>query len=275
MPTVGTLEATTLGLDEWRDALQDAVKCRPNWTEGYLRLGLVHLGLYRRRAKEWLEDSQVDPREIARMAEPLWLLGALHDQEATTTGPVGENDVLSLEPIRDHLVPALTCFLEARRCSPFLALSHAELASLDELLEKNDPASTYTTRALRLSGNDGQLIEFLAQVAVQTGDRGLAARCWRKQLRVNPSSWSDVADQAALVLSTDELLSDVVTDGHDAVRFAERLYGDADRREERDQCLQAAITRLPFDRKLSAAERLFTKLMHGRASISASRPASE
>ena len=206
-----------------RDALEDAVKRRPNWAEGYLRLGLVHLGLYRRRAREWLEDSQVDPREIARMAEPLWLLGAFHDHRAMTTGPAGETDVLSLEPIRDHLVPALTCFLEARRCSPFLALSHAELASLNELLENGDTASTYVARALRLSGNDSQLIEFLAQVAVQTGDRGLAAQCWRKQLRVNPSSWSDVADEAAAVLSTDELLSDVVTDGHGAVRFAERL----------------------------------------------------
>ena len=111
-------------------------------------------------------------------------------------------------------------------------------------------------------------------MAVQTGDRGLAARCWRKQLRVNPSSWSDVADQAALVLSTDELLSDVVTDGHDAVRFAERLYGDADRREERDQCLQAAITRLPFDRKLSAAERLFYEA-HARAGLNQREQACE
>jgi O-antigen ligase len=257
MPTVGTLETTILGLDEWRDALQDAVRQRPNWAEGYLRLGLVHLGLYRRQAKEWLEDSGVDPKEIARMAEPLWLLGALHDDQLTTAQPPTDTAVLSLEPIRDHLAPAVICFLEARRCCPFLALTHAELASLHELLIQGDPASRYGARALGLSGNDGQMIDFLAQVAVQTGDVGLAAHCWRKKLDVNPSSWPAVADEAATVLSATELLSDVAVDGRNAVRFAERLYGEAEQRQERDLFFQTALTRLATDHEITAAERLF------------------
>ena len=151
---------------------------------------------------------------------------------------------------------------------PFLALSHAELASLNELLENGDTASTYVARALRLSGNDSQLIEFLAQVAVQTGDRGLAAQCWRKQLRVNPSSWSDVADEAAAVLSTDELLSDVVADGHGAVRFAEALLR---RRRSAESAISAYRPRSHDCRSTGNSARrsgCFTKLMHGRASIS-------
>ena len=241
MPTVGTLETTTLGLDEWRDALQDAVRQRPNWAEGYLRLGLVHLGLYRRQAREWLEESEVDPKEIARMAEPLWLLGALHDDQATTAQPPTDSDLLSLEPIRDHLVPAVICFLEARRCCPFLALTHAELASLHELLIQGDPASRYGARALGLSGNDGQMIDFLAQVGVQSNDLVLAADCWRKKLDVNPSSWPAVADEAATVLSAAELLSDVAVDGRNAILFAERLYDEAEHVQERDLFFQTAL----------------------------------
>ena len=272
MPTVGTLETTTLGLDEWRDALQDAVTRRPNWAEGYLRLGLVHLGMYRRQAKEWLEDQEVDPGEIARMAEPVWLLGAVHDNQAAT--PPGEEDLLTLEPIRDHLAPAIHCFLEARRCCPFLALAHAELASLNELLVPGDPASTYAARALQLSGNEGPLIAFLAQVAVQAGDRDLAARCWRKELAVDPSTWQDIADQSATVLSADEILRGVIADGPNTVRFAERLYREADQQHEREQFFQAAIDRLALDPELDAGDRLFFEA-HASAGLNSRDQASE
>ena len=189
MATVGTMESSTWGLDEWRDALQDAIRRRPNWAEGYLRLGLVHMGLYRQKAKDWLEDAAVDAKEIDRMAEPLWLLATLRDdQEQTATAP-SETEVLGFEPIRSHLVPAVNYFLEARRCCPCLALPHAELASLSYLLARGDPASTYATRALGLSGNDGLVLGFLAEVAVQAGDRKLAARCWRRKLEANPANW--------------------------------------------------------------------------------------
>ncbi len=257
MATVGTMERSTWGLDEWRDALQDAVRRRPNWAEGYLRLGLVHLGQYRQKAKEWLEDSAVDPREIDRMAEPLWLLGAIHEEQALAAGPPAETDFFRFEPIRSHLLPAVSCFLEARRCCPFLALPHAELASLNYLLVHGGSASTYATRALSLSGNDVYLIEFLAQVAVQAGDRKLAARCWRKKLEVSPSSWPEVADEAALVLSADKLLSDVVADGGNTIRFADRLFAQGDQRHDRDHFFQIALERLALDREITAPERLF------------------
>jgi O-antigen ligase len=257
MPTVGTLETSTWGLAEWREALQDAVTRRPNWAEGYVRLGLVHLGLYRQKAKQWLEEAAIDPREINRRAEPLWLLGAMHDNQPATSEPPGATDILSFEPIGNHLVPAAVCFLEARRCCPYLALPHAELASLDFLLVKGDPPSKYATRALRLAGNDTSLIEFLAQVAVQAGDRSLAAHCWHKELEVSPSRWQEVADEAVIVLSADEILSGVVTDGRNAVRFAERLYGEADQQPQREQFLQAAINRLKVDREITMSDRLF------------------
>jgi hypothetical protein len=257
MATVGTMETMNWGLEEWRDALRDAVSRRPNWAEGHLRLGLVHLGLYRQNAKEWLDDSTIDRKEVGRRAEPLWLLGAFHDAGLSMAGPSGQTDLLRLEPIRTHLVPAVTCFLEARRCSPFLALSHAELAVLSYLLVDGDTASTYATRALALSGNDAQLNGFLAQVAVQCGDRKLAARCWRKELEANASTWPEVADEAVNVLSADELLKEVVTDGRTAVRIAERLYGGPGQRQERHEFFHFALARLAHDRELGEAERLF------------------
>jgi O-antigen ligase/tetratricopeptide (TPR) repeat protein len=256
MPTVGTLESTTLGLDDWRDALEAAVSRRPNWAEGYLRLGLVHLGLYRRQAKEWLDDSDVEPKELARMAEPLWLLGALRDDPDLRAELPDGVDPLDLEPVRNHLVPAVRCFLEARRSCPFLALGHAELAALSELFH-GENASIYCARALRLAGNDGTLIVYLAQVAIQTGDTKLAAQCWRKVLEVNPSSWPEVADVAASVIPADELLRDVVVDGRIAILFADRLYASTDKSNDRDLFLRTALERLPSDPTIAEADRLY------------------
>ena len=57
-----------------RNVLEHAVRHRPNWAEGRLRLGLIELGLYRLTASDWLADSVHDPEERARLADPLWLL---------------------------------------------------------------------------------------------------------------------------------------------------------------------------------------------------------
>ena len=78
-----------------------------------------------------------------------------------------------------------------------------------------------------MSGNDGLLLTYLAQIAVQVGDRKRAAQCWRKSLEVNPASWTEIADAARMVLSADEILREVATDGGDAIRFADRLYPEA------------------------------------------------
>ena len=75
------------------------------------------------------------------MSDPLWLLGLVH-----STGP-GErpttDELMKHDPVRLYLAPAARSFLEARRCSPFIALAHARIASLDFLLERADPPSAY------------------------------------------------------------------------------------------------------------------------------------
>jgi O-antigen ligase/tetratricopeptide (TPR) repeat protein len=264
-----TFEPATRGLDEYRMALDDVLRRRPNWSEGYLRLGLAHLGLYRKMTKEWLDHSGVGRDQINRMAEPLWLLGTVHEQpEKATTAP-RKLDVLSVEPVKSHLVPAAHCFLEARRCSPFLALPHAELAALDYLLARGDSASTYATRAMTLSGNDGLSLTYLAHIAMQAGDRKLAAQCWRIALEVNPSRWADIADAARMVLSSDEILTEVATDGGDAIRFADRLYPKAHERTVRNRFLEVAIERFAVSREVITADQLFLEA-HALASLNQS-----
>jgi tetratricopeptide (TPR) repeat protein len=257
MTDVPTFETATRGLDEYRVALNDVLRRRPNWSEGYLRLGLAHLGLYRQMTKERLDESAVGGDDISLTAKPLRVLGTLHEHsEQATTRRVKLNSP-SIEPVKRHLISAAHCFLEARRCSPFLALPHAELAALDYLLARGDSASTYALRALTLSGNDGLSLAYLAYIAVQAGDHKLAAQCWRRSLEVNPSHWTEIADAAGMVLSSDEILKEVATEGGDAIRFADRLYPAAHDRAVRNRFLEVAIERFTVSREVITAKELF------------------
>jgi tetratricopeptide (TPR) repeat protein len=263
---VGTSEAPTRGLDEYRRALEDVLKRRPNWSEGHVRLGIVHLALYRQMTKEWRDDSGFSVNDVKGMAEPLLLLGRAYKQTEETNDSPAKPDFLSFKPLLRHGTPAAHSFLEARRCSPFLALPHAELAALQYLLASGNSASTYATRALILSGSDGQLLTYLAQIGVQIGDRQLAARCWQKSLKTNPSRWPEVADAARKFLSSDEILRDVATDGGDAIRFADRLYPAAHQRPIRNRFLEVAIERFATRRPMITAEQLFLEA-HALASL--------
>jgi hypothetical protein len=222
--------------------------------------------------KEWLEDCAIDPHDIDRMAEPLWLLGTVHQGQKPAAGPPRDVQVLNFEPVVSHLVPAARAFLEARRCSAFPSLPHAELASLDYLLANGNSASTYATRALSLSGSNGPVLAFLARVAAEAGDRNLAALCWRRALEVSPSSWPEVADAAGMVLFPDEILSDVIADGRNTILFADRLYARLEERQVRDRFYQAAVERLPLDEGITAAERLFLEA-HALAGLERPAPA--
>jgi hypothetical protein len=251
----GEADEETIGSLETRKArLEAALRRRPDWAEGHLRLGVTLLDLYRRTAAELLAEPQRDPKSVAMMSDPVWLLGLVH-----STGP-GErpttDELMKHDPIRLYLAPAARSFLEARRCSPFVALAHARIASLDFLLERADPPSAYLERALLLAGAQSQVLDLIAQVAVEVDDLPLAARCWRRRLEVNPLAWDEVADDAGSTLPPEQLLDQVLPwSGRSAVMFAERLYPKPEQTAPRELFLRAALERLPHE-ALPEAERL-------------------
>lgn len=254
MPTAEDCGVPGADLERMREALERALRLRPGWTEGHLRLGMTCLGLYERTAAAWVGEGLEDPAEAALLADPLWLLGVAHSASAGRADPASE--LLAHEPIRRYLVPAARSFLEARRCCPVSALAHAKLASLDFLYARGDPASAYVGRALRLAGADERTLAFAAQVAVQVGDLDLATRCWRRSLEVRESNWPEVADSAAAALPPDRILERVVPSGRHALWFADRLYAAPADRPIRERFLREAVARLPNDRGLPEAERL-------------------
>ena len=205
-------------------------------------------------AAEWLRDSGT--ADSSQVADPLWLFGVVHEASQQGKGPISDEALLEHDPVRLHLVPAARSFLEARRCCPVSPIAHVELASLDYLLVGGDQASTYLARTLRVAGNAAGTLAFGADVAARVGDPKMAARFWKKGLEIGGRGWAEVADSASILLTPDQILEDVVPDGQLALRFAERLYPDAESRPIRERFLRAAARRLPDDRDLEPAERL-------------------
>ncbi len=237
-----------------RTALEQALRSRPNWAEGHLRLGLVFLHDYERCAARAISAHLDDPASRSLLSSPLWLHQVIHSAPDESRESIRE--LLAHEPIRDHLVPAARSFLEARRCCPVLALPHAELATLDYLLIGGAPGAVYVERALRLAGSNGTMIALTTQLAAQLAAPDLAAQGLRKALQTQALEWTEVADLAGGVLTPAQVLHDVVPDSRTALAFCDRLYAAPDLQETRRAFLEATLRRVPENRALADAERL-------------------
>lgn len=258
-PALATLDVPEL--ERIRGALVRAVSVRPTWGEGYLRLGLVELALYRATADAWLKDSVTHPAERGQLTDPLWLLTLIQ------AGQADANVLLEQEPVRQHLVPAARAFLQARRLRPISALAHAELGALHWLLEPAEPVRTHLERTLKVVGGDSSLALYAGEVARRAGELDLAARSWRKALELSEGTWSVVAASAAKALTPDAILERVIPEdhGHYALAFAERLYTAPEQQEVRHRFLLHAANGIPQDQGLPEGERnhLLAETLHG------------
>lgn len=232
-----------------RDALEKTVPLRQGWVEGALRLGLTELALYRATAEEWLAEAVENPAERAAMADPLWLLELV--RQGVADGPT----LAEQEPIQAHLFPAARAFLEARRRSPLSAASHAQLGALRLLFDPSGSPRPDLERAIKTAGADAGLLLFAARVAWRSGDKGLAADCWRGALRASADAWPAVFQDAVEVLSPEQILEEVIPPdrARHALSFSERP-GLAP--STRDRFLKFAAEGMPQDLDLPEPERL-------------------
>jgi O-antigen ligase/tetratricopeptide (TPR) repeat protein len=256
MPTVDAGGMSDDELSKSRTALEDALRLRPNWAEGHLRLGAVMIGLYSNRSRELLgQFSEVkNPEAIQILSDPLWLHRVAHTASASEVAKLG--GIVNQQPVRDYLIPAARCFLEARRCSPGLPLTHARLAELDYLLTGGETTSVHAARALRLSGYDDLVLALAARAAAQAGDIDLAASCWRKAIAIDPEAGMAMVVAASKVMSPEQILDKVLPPGGRLpLLLADRLYAAPEARKTRDSFLRACLERLPQDTEISSIER--------------------
>jgi tetratricopeptide (TPR) repeat protein len=260
MPTVDPARGSSAELRRTREALEAALRLRPNWAEGHVRLGAVLLGLYSNLAQEWVEQFQdeKDPDSAALLSDPLWLHRVVH---SATAAELAENGgVLDQEPVRAFLVPAARSFLEARRSSPDLPLSHARLAELDYLIDHGESAAVHAARALSRSGYDHRVLILSGQAAAQAGALDLAAKCWRKALSIVPEEATEIALAAATVMTPEQILEKVLPPGGRLpIVVADQLYAAPESRAARETFLRASAARASGDPTLSTSERLWVE----------------
>lgn len=273
-PSVDIGEHSRDELARMQAALDVIVQERPNWGEGHLRRGLVLLGLYRYAAADALADAAADgqknspaqPQTAAEanqpapnetvLTDPLWLHGIVHHSTPEELAEFGAP--VEHEPVLKFLVPAARSFLEARRCSPLLPVSHARLASLDFLLKGGDSSLAYARRAFNLGSRERGISAFCAQLAVNLGEPEFAAKCWRNCLLTQDADWEWVADSASSILTPDQVLEMLEPVGAQHILlFADRLYGSVFSAPTRTRFLNAALERLSNDTTVSPSERLW------------------
>jgi hypothetical protein len=242
-------------LERTRTALESALAFRPDWAEGHQQLGLTLLKLYEVRTAEELRPAIADPAERGVLANVLWLHAQLHARPAGAAPR--DRELLASRTVRSCLIPAAREFLEARRCCPVLPIPHAELAALDYLLKGGESSAVMAARAFRLAGSNAAVISLCGQLALQADDPQLLAQVLKKRLAGAIGGWEDVALEASLFFTPEQIFSQIVPTGHLAVLFAGYLYPTPEDRAARDRFLRAAIQRLPSDQALSPAQRAY------------------
>ncbi len=275
MPSVDQVPTDGDELRRVQAALIEALRLRPDWAEGYLRLGLIEIGLYSNLTSAWLgnlQEGKIDAITSQAMSNPLWLHRVVHNASAAELAANG--GLLDHEPVKNYLVPATRCFLEAHRCSPDLALSHARLAELDYLVDHGESTSTHAARALRLAGYDYLILNLAGVAAAQAGDLDLAAKCWRKALITHEVAWREIVPNLVVALTPEQILEKVIPDGARLpLLFAEQLYATPEWSDTRALYLRTALARLPGEHGLIEAERLWTegKIRAGLGEVSEAR----
>lgn len=247
-------------LKQAEEALVEALTYRPNWYEGHARLALTHLALYFNEASDAMKEYESKQEDRQSKASPIMLRGGLIEQNLINS------DLASFEetiPGFDHLQIAAREMLETRRCCPSFAPAHAWLGCLDYLLEhESRPESGKVTehckRAFRAAGSDDEIIWMTAELAAQDKDQTFMGDCWRRSLHVRERDWETVAVACFNQLDADTILEKVVVQGRHALWFA-KLIDETDEQSKkvREQFLQTAVERIPKDRGLNRAERLF------------------
>jgi hypothetical protein len=112
-------------------------------------------------------------------------------------------------------------------------------------------------RAFRLAGANAAVISLCGQLALQAENTQMLSQVLKKRLACAIGGWEDVAVEASLFFTPEQIFSQIVPSGRFAVLFAGYLYPTPGDRATRDEFLCAALRRLPSDQALSPAERAY------------------
>jgi O-antigen ligase/tetratricopeptide (TPR) repeat protein len=204
--------ALVLGVEGWRMA----------WTES-LRLGSKRLG----------GDAGVELIEAATKVSPeradlhLESAQAYVTRYETASIPDDGTD-RAKRTAREHLLPALSHYVQARDLCPLSARANLRLAVHRDLFARADSRATYLERARRLLASDPEVHYLAGCLELADGDRQGAMASWRQSLELAETFQSAIVERASGILTDEDLLDRILPDRPQQI-FAAAAQLDAQR----------------------------------------------
>lgn len=231
--------------------LNEAVALVPDSAGAHLDLGILHVDAFHDQEQKlgWLALSQdvilplLYPADNAMSPFPLSLAGG----PSLVAAVFVRSDARS-EAERVHLPKALKHFGRSRDLCPLWVRPHLRLAFYADRFVSADDQSEYIARAKFLSANDPESWYTVGLLEVLNGEPDKAWASWRRSLELGPEYLENIVDQAAAMMTPDELLARVLPNNpHHVTHAAARLFPRTEQSAAKAVYLQKA--KMLFEQK--------------------------
>ncbi|MBL8797520.1 MAG: O-antigen ligase family protein, partial [Planctomycetia bacterium] len=199
------------------ELLQAAARLAPNSAGVLSELGRVHLERFEQRQAELTRarraaDAAAQVLAGAPWPAPLPRGGVVPHSRigaaAWTAAAADENRQL----VREHLVPALQAYLQARDACPLMAKPHIRLAANAQYLRQADTRTVYLDRAKRVVTNDAELYFLFGTQELISGQRDRAVQSWRRSLELGDQYLPAMLQLGRETLGVSRLVNEVLPD---------------------------------------------------------------
>jgi tetratricopeptide (TPR) repeat protein len=188
--------ALVLGVEGWRMA----------WTES-LRLGSKRLG-----GDEGLTLIEAATKVSPERADLHLEAAQAHVSRYDTASTADDGTDRANGIAREHLLLALSHYVQARDLCPLSARANLRLAIHRDLFAQADPRGTYLERARRLLSSDPEVHYLAGCLEMADGDCQSAMASWRRSLQLADTFQSEIVERAGGTLTDEDLLERILPD---------------------------------------------------------------
>jgi O-antigen ligase/tetratricopeptide (TPR) repeat protein len=231
--------------------LEAAGRLAPAWTRVQTRIAREHLTRFETyqsrlaRGRQALEATQLilnagPALPVVPLATAGWDSAVLDERQQSA---------------RQHLLPALRAYLQARDVCPLMAEPQMRLAANVSYLQKADPRAAYLARAKRIVTNDAELYFLFGLQELLDGQKEASARSWARSLEISDQYLITILDLSKNMLPPEVLLSDVLPSRPQSlVAAAAHLFPKPESTEQRRPFFEKALALLQEQTKSTAKE---------------------
>jgi O-antigen ligase/tetratricopeptide (TPR) repeat protein len=225
--------------------LEEAARLAPGYANLRSELGQAHLDVFEKanaQLNQGLKIVQAAGLVLVGAPTPTAPLPLAWAQpDSITTAWAAGTVEQQREIARQHLVPALRAYLEARDLCPLLSRPQIRIAANLPYFAKAEPRTVYLDRAKRLVTNDHDLWFLFGLQELVEGKHARAAQSWHRALELSDNLLPSMVQMGQKELGSEVFLSEVLPDKPALlVRAAELLFPGPNSVEQQRPFLEKA-----------------------------------